>query len=106
MLSPIAGAYKSFRGLFDVWRMLANGFQKPDIMGAKQFAMIRRSNEIAAEEKRQALEEMLESETFARADQLKFFLRYVCEMELAGRSSEISEYSVGVEALGRPKSFS
>ena len=75
-------------------------------MGAKQFAMIKRSNEIGPEEKRQALEEMLESETFARADQLKFFLRYVCEMELAGRSSEISEYSVGVEALGRPKTFS
>jgi hypothetical protein len=75
-------------------------------MGAKHAAMIRRSNEIAPEEKRRALEEMLESETFSRADQLKFFLRYVCEMELTGRSSEISEYSVGVEALGRPRSFS
>jgi len=68
--------------------------------------MIRRSNEIGLEEKRHALEEILESDTFARADQLKFFLKYVCEMELAGRAPEISEYSVGVEALGRPKSFS
>jgi hypothetical protein len=68
--------------------------------------MIRRSHDIAPEEKRRALDEMLESDTFARADQLKFFLRYVCEMEIAGKSAEISEYSVGVEALGRPKSFS
>jgi hypothetical protein len=68
--------------------------------------LIRRSNEIALEEKRRALEEILESDTFARADQLKVFLKYVCEMELSGRSKEISEYSVGVEALGRPSSFS
>jgi hypothetical protein len=68
--------------------------------------VIRRSNEIAPEEKRRALDEILESDTFARADQLKFFLKYVCEMELSGRSTEISEYSVGVKALGRPESFS
>jgi hypothetical protein len=68
--------------------------------------MIRRSNEIAPEEKRHALEDILESDAFARADQLKFFLKYVCEMELSGRSAAISEYAVAVEALGRPKSFS
>jgi hypothetical protein len=57
-------------------------------------------------EKEAALKLVLESDTFARADQLKKFLRYVCEMESAGRAADITEYLVGVEALGRPKDFS
>jgi len=56
--------------------------------------------------KRLALEEVLRSKTFQRAELLKRFLRYVCEMELAGRRDEISEYSIGIEALGRPSSYS
>lgn len=43
---------------------------------------------------------------FARADQLKRFLLYVCEMEIAGRGGDLTEYRIGVEALGRPKEFS
>jgi hypothetical protein len=58
------------------------------------------------DEKRSILESVLHSDTFARADQLKSFLKYVCEMEIAGRAEEISEYLVGVEALGKPVSFS
>ncbi len=54
----------------------------------------------------QALREVLESQSFARSDQLKRFLRYVCELEIAGRSAEIKEYSIGVDALGRPPSYS
>lgn len=60
----------------------------------------------AREDREQALRTVLESQTFARAEQLKNFLRYVCELEIAGRSSEIKEYSIGVEALGRPASYS
>lgn len=60
----------------------------------------------SAEEKQQALELVLKSQTFARADQLKRFLRYVCEMEQAGRADEITEYSIATEALGRPRSYS
>jgi hypothetical protein len=58
------------------------------------------------EEKLQALEAVLKSQTFARSDQLKKFLRYVCEMEQAGRAEEITEYSIGTEALGRPRNYS
>lgn len=58
------------------------------------------------EQKRLALERVLESDTFARADQLKSFLRYVCEMEFSGREDEISEYLIGVRALGKPEGFS
>ncbi len=60
----------------------------------------------SAEEKQQALEAVLKSRTFARADQLRKFLRYVCEMEQAGRADEITEYSIGTDALGRPRSYS
>jgi hypothetical protein len=57
-------------------------------------------------EKHQALTVVLQSQTFARADQLKKFLRYICEMEEAGRAGEISEYLIGIHALGRPADYS
>jgi hypothetical protein len=59
-----------------------------------------------SEEKLDALELVLKSNTFARSDQLKRFLRYVCDMEIAGRAHEISEYSIGTEALGKPPGYS
>ena len=62
--------------------------------------------QVGEEVKRTALGQVLESRTFARCDQLKHFLRYVCDLELAGRGAEIHEYLIGVEALGRPKDFS
>src|SRR5882672_867214 len=58
------------------------------------------------EQKRHALEQVLQGATFARADQLKRFLRYVCEMEIAGRAQEIKEYSIATEALGRSAAYS
>ncbi len=60
----------------------------------------------AREDREQALRSVLESQTFARSEQLKNFLRYVCELEISGRGGEIKEYSIGVEALGRPSSYS
>ncbi|MBL8206450.1 MAG: hypothetical protein JNM09_19590 [Blastocatellia bacterium] len=59
-----------------------------------------------SEQKCAALEAVLHSQTFARADQLKCFLKYVCEMEMAGRGHELTEYLIGIEALGRPASYS
>src|ERR1035437_6466901 len=61
---------------------------------------------LSGEEKRAALNLVLQSDTFARADQLKSFLRYVCELELAGQAGKITEYLIGVEALGRSEEFS
>ena len=58
-----------------------------------------------ADEKRRALEAVVRSGGFARSDQLKRFLRYICEMEMAGRAGEISEYTIGTEALGRPAGY-
>jgi hypothetical protein len=61
---------------------------------------------LTSEQKRAALEAVLHSQTFARTDQLKCFLKYVCEMEMAGRGHELTEYLIGIEALGRPASYS
>jgi len=58
------------------------------------------------EQARQAVEEVLASATLARSEQLRSFLRYVCERTLAGNGKEINEYSVAVEALGKPSGFS
>src|SRR5260221_7278170 len=58
------------------------------------------------DEKQRALQQVLQSTTFLRAGQLRNFLRYVGEMELSGRAAELSEYLIGVEALGRPAGYS
>jgi hypothetical protein len=54
-------------------------------------------------EKRDALDAVLNSATFARSAQLRAFLRHICEMELAGRTGELTEYEIAVEVLGRRK---
>ena len=64
------------------------------------------SSQILETEKRQALEQVLQSVTFLRASQVRNFLRYICEMEFAGRGATLHEYLIGVEALGRPTAYS
>jgi hypothetical protein len=58
------------------------------------------------EEKQSALERVLKSRTFHRSEQLRSFLRFVCEAELQGRISGVTEYVIGVEVLGRPEGYS
>lgn len=57
-------------------------------------------------QKQTALDAVLASQAFARTQQLKDFLRYVCHEELAGRGDALTEYQIGIEALGRRKDFS
>jgi hypothetical protein len=57
-------------------------------------------------DKREALERVLRSTTFTRARQVRNFLRYICEMELAGRAETLHEYLIAVEAMGRPMAYS
>jgi hypothetical protein len=61
---------------------------------------------VSDEEKRQALARVLESRTFGRSDQLRAFLRYVCEAELGGRAHQLNEYALGVSVLGRAAGYS
>ena len=58
------------------------------------------------EEKRSALERALQSRTFSRSEQLRAFLRFVCEAEMSGRLAGLTEYVIGVEVLGRPEGYS
>jgi hypothetical protein len=58
------------------------------------------------QEKREALEAALGSDTFSRCAQLRAFLRYVCEREMEGRSAELTEYHIAVDVLGRRKDVS
>jgi len=60
---------------------------------------------VSSDQKRQALDDLLASNTFARSDKLKHFIRYICEMEAAGRGREVNEYAIGVEALGRSQGY-
>jgi hypothetical protein len=61
---------------------------------------------VSAEEKRQALSLVCQSQTFARSDRLKNLLRFVCEAEIEGRHDDLNEYVIGIEALGRPAGYS
>lgn len=63
-------------------------------------------SEISPVEKRLVLDRVLRSHTFSRSDQLKRFLQYICEKEIAGKVDDVTEYSIAVEALGRPASYS
>lgn len=61
---------------------------------------------ISDEEKRAALERILESRSLGRSEQLKKLFRYMCEAELAGRGHELNEHELGVRVLGRAPSYS
>jgi hypothetical protein len=48
---------------------------------------------------------VLQSGTFQRAPLLENFFRYICEQYFEGQGCQIKEYSIAVEALGRPPAF-
>ena len=48
---------------------------------------------------------LLSSRTFSRTNNLGRFLSFICEKYFDGASSEIKEYSIAVQALGRPPDF-
>jgi hypothetical protein len=83
--------------------LLIKSYQAEAVM---RETLLETSSSLTSEQKRAALDAVLHSQTFARADQLKSFLRYVCEMEMAGRGHELTEYLIAIEALGRPASYS
>ena len=60
---------------------------------------------ISFAEERRELETVLSSEMLCRAPALCRMLRFVCAKYFAGEAGQIREYSVAVEALGRPSDF-
>jgi hypothetical protein len=67
--------------------------------------MVSAGLQVTEAEKREALAAVLNSQTFGRSAQLRAFLSYVCEREIAGRTEDLTEYQIAVEVLGRPKDF-
>ena len=54
---------------------------------------------------RSELRAVLDSEMFKRAPALSSFLGFICEETLQGRPDRLKEYTIAVEALGRPDKF-
>jgi TolB-like protein len=60
---------------------------------------------LSKKEIRQALESILATRPFTKSPLLSKFLRFVVETTLNGQSNQIKEYTVGINVLGKPKSF-
>lgn len=56
-------------------------------------------------EVRAGLQRIVGSRAFSAAPKLAAFLRFVVEESLAGRGSNLKEYSIGIGALGKPDAF-
>jgi hypothetical protein len=61
--------------------------------------------EILLEERRAALDAVLESKEFSRAPALAKLLKYLCEKTFEGRLHEIKEFSIATDVYGRSESF-
>ncbi len=61
---------------------------------------------LSPEEKRGALERVLQSRALRRSEPLRALLRYVCEAELEGRGQLLTEQTLGVAVLGRSAGYS
>src|SRR5947209_20600946 len=60
---------------------------------------------ILLEERRTALNAVLESKEFSRAPARAKLLKYLCEKTFEGRIHEIKEFSIATEVYGRSESF-
>lgn len=58
-----------------------------------------------ADSTRVQVERILNSETFRNSEALRRLLRFLCEKTLAGEADLLKEYSVGIDALGKPSSY-
>ncbi len=58
-----------------------------------------------AQDEKTELEVLLASETFARCPNLTKLIRYICGKHWEGKTEELKEYNLAVEALGRPPDF-
>jgi hypothetical protein len=60
---------------------------------------------LQTDEIRQHLSRIIDSAEFRRSLRLRFFLIFIVEATLAGKSGSIKSYTVAVEALGRAPDF-
>ncbi len=62
-------------------------------------------NGVDKELARKELEALMASRLFERAPNMGVLFRWVCDKALEGRTEEIKEYNIAVEAFGRPPDF-
>ncbi len=60
---------------------------------------------ISREQEEAALQAVLQSHLFKKSSSQSQFLAYICQKYFAGAASQIKEYNVAVEALGRTSNF-
>jgi hypothetical protein len=65
-----------------------------------------RSEEFAHSAETELLQRIVAAPAFRRSTLLTNFLVYICDRKINGRDEEITEYQIGVQALGRPSSYS
>jgi Malectin domain len=58
-----------------------------------------------SQHERAAVNVVLQSGIFDKAPRLGLFFRYICERHFEGNGDQIKEYSIALEALGRPPDF-
>ncbi|HEV3331038.1 MAG TPA: hypothetical protein VG096_08670 [Bryobacteraceae bacterium] len=51
------------------------------------------------------VERILESDTFRNADALRRLLKFLTDKMLSGEADQLKEYSVGIDALGKPPTY-
>src|SRR5215469_13583411 len=51
------------------------------------------------------IERILESNTFRNSDALRRLLRFLAEKMFSGEADQLKEYSVGIDALGKPATY-
>ena len=51
------------------------------------------------------VERILESDTFRNSEALRRLLRFLADKRLAGEADQLKEYSVGIDALGKPATY-
>jgi tetratricopeptide (TPR) repeat protein len=59
----------------------------------------------SSDDVKEALRRILASEPFLRSERLTHFLTYIVEKSQQGQSSDLKEYSIGVEVCGRKASY-
>ena len=61
--------------------------------------------ELATDERWLLAQRIAQSQAFHRSPRLREFLLFIVERTVTGRSNELCEYEIGVQALGRPPRF-
>ncbi|MEO0917769.1 MAG: hypothetical protein AAFY31_12435, partial [Pseudomonadota bacterium] len=58
-----------------------------------------------AEQKRQALSAVLQSDSFSGSPRLSDLIRYIVEKDIAGEAPDVKAYTIGLDVLGKDASF-